>query len=198
MYAEQIATALNLRRTGQRWRGQCPICKSKTGLSVTENNNAKPLIRCWACNDSPALIDLFKARGLWPKASPERRRAGRAKAIQAQGAAAVLRARTVLLMAAADRKLGRILSPADLATERAARAVLFNSARPPKPPARGEHPHDPRPPTDADIAELRAQLSANGVAVPDRPASADDLFLQEFSRAIEHEIAAAGVSSDER
>jgi putative DNA primase/helicase len=50
-----LAQALNLRRVGNQWRGDCPACEYTDSFVLTETRDRKPLWWCAACCDREAL-----------------------------------------------------------------------------------------------------------------------------------------------
>lgn len=133
-----LARLEGVRRSGSGWRGNCPNghAKARGSLSITEADDGRVLLSCFACHDTPAILrtlglelaDLFPERIKDP--SPEARRAAR-EAFKRNAWASVLgvlgREAGVVLIAARDLLRGRTLSPDDverlaLAEDRIARA----------------------------------------------------------------------------
>jgi len=72
--AERIATALNGKRSGNKWMAQCPAHDDrKPSLSIRDGDNGV-LVHCFAGCSQTAVIDALRSRGLWHSATPEQRR----------------------------------------------------------------------------------------------------------------------------
>jgi putative DNA primase/helicase len=52
--AAELAARHGLRRVGREWRGPCPACGYKTGLTLTDHAGT-PLWRCMSCGDQAAV-----------------------------------------------------------------------------------------------------------------------------------------------
>lgn len=133
-----LARLEGVRRTGSGWRADCPNghAKARGSLSLTEADDGRVLLSCFACHDTPAILrtlglelaDLFPERIKDP--SPEGRRVAR-EAFKRNAWASALgvlgRESGVVLIAARDMLGGRAL-PADdvvrlaVAEDRIARA----------------------------------------------------------------------------
>lgn len=132
----------NVRRSGDGWRADCPNghSKARSSLAVTQADDGRVLLHCFACNDTPGILaatglevaDLFPERIRDP--SPEARHRARQAFKQAGWMAALgvlMREATVVLIAAGMLRQGHALSGEDdarlaLAMQRIedARAVL--------------------------------------------------------------------------
>lgn len=139
MNASLLLTRLEgVRRSGDGWRANCPNghAKARGSLSITEADDGRVLLACFACHDTPAILgtlglelaDLFPER--IKDTSPEGRREAREAFKRASWAAALpvlAREAFVVLLVARDVLAGKML-PADdvgrlaLAEERIARA----------------------------------------------------------------------------
>ncbi|MEW9624691.1 hypothetical protein [Rhodanobacter geophilus] len=127
-----------VRRSGDGWRANCPNghAKARGSLSVTEADDGRILLSCFACHDTPAILgtlglelaDLFPERIRDP--SPEARQRAR-DAVKRSAWSAALgvlgREAGVVLLAARDMLAGKALPPGDverlaLAEDRIARA----------------------------------------------------------------------------
>lgn len=53
--ARDIAARLDLKRSGQSWRGSCPACKYAGTFSVREGRNGRALYWCASCQDRDGL-----------------------------------------------------------------------------------------------------------------------------------------------
>lgn len=79
--AEALARRLGLRRSGNRYVGNCPACAYKNAFVICEGRD-HPLVFCHACHEVDAVIAAIRARGLWIEKSgrtqtePEFRRLG--------------------------------------------------------------------------------------------------------------------------
>lgn len=121
-----LARLDNVRQYGDAWRANCPNGhnKARGSLSITETEDGRVLLHCFACHDTPgilhalgmAMTDLYPARINDP--SPEARKAA-ADAFKRNGWRAALgvldREATVVLIAANDVHDNKVLSPDDLA-----------------------------------------------------------------------------------
>lgn len=133
-----LARLDGVRRSGSGWRADCPNghAKARGSLSITEGDDGRVLLACFACHDTPAILrtlglelaDLFPERIKDP--SPEARRAAR-EAFKRHAWASALgvlgRESGVVLIAARDLLRGHTLPPDDverleLAEDRIARA----------------------------------------------------------------------------
>lgn len=137
-----LARLEGIRKHGTGWRADCPNGhnKARGSLSITEADDGRILLTCFACHDTPGILaalglelaDLFPERLRDP--SPEGRRAAReAFKRNAWGAAlgVLEREAGVVNLAAHDLAAGKVLNQPDcarllLAIERIehARAVL--------------------------------------------------------------------------
>lgn len=127
-----------VRRSGDGWRANCPNghAKARGSLSITEADDGRILLSCFACHDTPAILgtlglelaDLFPERIKDP--SPEARQRAR-EAFKRSAWAAALgvlgREAGVVLLAARDMLAGKVLPAGDverlaLAEDRIARA----------------------------------------------------------------------------
>lgn len=120
-----------VRRSGDGWRANCPNghAKARGSLSVTEADDGRVLLSCFACHDTPAILgtlglelaDLFPERIRDP--SPEARQRAR-EAFKRSAWAAALgvlgRESGIVLLAARDMLAGKVLPAADV--ERLAQA----------------------------------------------------------------------------
>jgi putative DNA primase/helicase len=69
MTAEPIAKALGGRKTGATWMARCPAHEDRTpSLSITDGDNGKVLVRCYAGCDQLDVIAALRARGAWENA----------------------------------------------------------------------------------------------------------------------------------
>lgn len=128
-----------VRRSGPGWRANCPNpahSKVRGSLSITEADDGRILLSCFACHDTPAILgalglelaDLFPER--IKDVSPEGRRAAREAFKRSSWATALpvlAREAFVVLLAAHDMLGGKALPPADVerleqAEDRIARA----------------------------------------------------------------------------
>ncbi len=74
MNAEQIATALGGRRSGNRWMAKCPAHDDKNpSLSIRDGDNGIVLVHCFAGCEQNKVLDALRSRGLWRDATPEQR-----------------------------------------------------------------------------------------------------------------------------
>ncbi|MET4570622.1 hypothetical protein [Rhodanobacter soli] len=129
----------NVRRAGPGWRANCPNpahSKARGSLSITEADDGRILLACFACHDTPTILgalglelaDLFPER--IKDASPEGRRTTREAFKRSSWAAALpvlAREASVVLLAMRDVLAGKVLPAGDverlaLAEERIARA----------------------------------------------------------------------------
>lgn len=115
----------NVRRAGTGWRANCPNpahAKVRGSLSITEADDGRLLLSCFACHDTPAILgaldlamaDLYPERIRDP--SPEARRAAREAAKRNRWAAALNvlgREARIVVLAAHDLLDGKALSPDD-------------------------------------------------------------------------------------
>ena len=127
-----------VRQHGNSWRADCPNFhgKARGSLSITEAEDGRVMLYCFACGDTQAILralglqmaDLFPERIKDP--SPEARKAA-AESFRRSAWGAALgvldREATVVLIAADDLHKGQTLSPNDharvaLAVERVTRA----------------------------------------------------------------------------
>jgi len=121
-----ISRLEGVRRSGSGWRADCPNAHSKArgSLSITEGEDGRILLSCFACHDTPAILralglelaDLFLERIKDP--SPAARRAAREafKRSAWTSALGVLgREAGVVLIGARDMLSGRILPDEDVA-----------------------------------------------------------------------------------
>lgn len=127
-----------VRRSGDGWRANCPNghAKARGSLSITEADDGRILLACFACHDTPAILgalglelaDLFPERIRDP--SPEARQRARDafKRSAWTSALGVLgREAGVVVLAARDLLAGKTLPVGDveriaLAEDRIARA----------------------------------------------------------------------------
>lgn len=112
-----------VRRSGAGWRANCPNNheKARGSLSITEADDGRILLSCFACHDTPAILHTlgFEMADLFPErikdTSPEGRRAAR-EAFKRSAWAAALgvlgREAGVVLLAARDMLAGKV-PPAD-------------------------------------------------------------------------------------
>lgn len=127
MTAAALLSRLNgVRQYGNGWRADCPNGhgKSRGSLSITEADDGRVMLHCFACNDTPGILrtlsiemaDLFPARIKDP--GPEAREAA-AKAFKRNAIGAAIgvldREATVVYIAACDMHMGKTLSAADAA-----------------------------------------------------------------------------------
>ena len=64
--APELVTALGGRWRGRRGMARCPAHPDRTpGLSVTEGDDARPLVFCHGGCTQQAVLDALRARGLW-------------------------------------------------------------------------------------------------------------------------------------
>ena len=68
--AEQIATALNGKKSGSGWMACCPAHDDRTPSLKIDQGNDKPLVHCLAGCNQESVIDALKGRGLWPDPPP--------------------------------------------------------------------------------------------------------------------------------
>ena len=114
-----------VRRSGDSWRANCPNghAKARGSLSVTEADDGRILLSCFACHDTPAILrtldlemaDLFPERIRDP--SPEARQRAR-EAFKRSAWVAALgvlgREAGVVLLAARDVLAGNVLRADDV------------------------------------------------------------------------------------
>jgi len=81
MNASEIAARHGLKREGREWRGQCPACGYKTGLTLSESGG-RPLWWCASCRDQVAVGKALLGDAVPARAEgapePERRQDRRA------------------------------------------------------------------------------------------------------------------------
>lgn len=116
----------NVRQYGDSWRANCPNGHSKAvgSLSITEAEDGRVLLHCFACGDTAGILRALglDMAALFPERlkdlSPEGRRAA-ADAFKRNGWRAALgvldREATVVLIAANDVHDGKVLSADDQA-----------------------------------------------------------------------------------
>lgn len=64
--AEQLAEALDGRRSGDGWTAKCPAHDDhKPSLSINDGNNGHPVVFCHAGCEQTAVIDALRVRHLW-------------------------------------------------------------------------------------------------------------------------------------
>lgn len=140
MNATMLLSRLDgVRRSGNGWRANCPNpahSKARGSLSITEADDGRILLSCFACHDTPAILgtlalelaDLFPERIRDP--SPEARQRAR-EAFKRSAWTAALgvlgRESLVVLLASRDLLAGKVLLVGDVerlaqAEERIARA----------------------------------------------------------------------------
>lgn len=132
MNASIILSRLHgVRQHGNGWRADCPNGhgKARGSLSITEADDGRVMLHCFACHDTPSILhalglelaDLFPERIKDP--SPEARRKA-AEAIKQNGWRAALgvlaREATVVVIAAHDMIDGKALAEPDHARLRVA------------------------------------------------------------------------------
>jgi len=67
MNAEELAKALNGKRSGDGWIARCPAHQDEhASLSLSAGSNGKILVRCHAGCEQTAVIQVLKDLGLWP------------------------------------------------------------------------------------------------------------------------------------
>ena len=114
-----------VRRSGDGWRANCPNghAKARGSLSISEADDGRVLLHCFACNDVPGILsalglemaDLFPERIRDP--SPEARQRAREafKRNSWQAALGVLgRESSIVLLAARDMLAGKVLAAGDV------------------------------------------------------------------------------------
>lgn len=134
MNATMLLSRLDgVRRSGNGWRANCPNpahSKARGSLSITEADDGRILLSCFACHDTPAILGAFglELADLFPErikdTSPEGRREAREAFKRASWAAALpvlAREAFVVLLAARDVLAGKALPVADV--DRLAAAV---------------------------------------------------------------------------
>ncbi len=89
MDAEAIANLLNGKRSGRGWLCNCPAHNDKSpSLSVTDTDDGKTLIRCFAGCSAEAVVSSMglQMKDLFPPSefTPQQRRTYRQKASRAQ------------------------------------------------------------------------------------------------------------------
>ena len=139
MSASRLLTLLHgVRQYGNGWRAKCPNGhgKARGSLSITEADDGRVMLLCFACNDTPGILravglemaELFPERIKDP--SPEARKAA-AEAFKRNAWGAALgvldREATVVLIASNDMHSGKTLVADDvgrvgLAAQRIAQA----------------------------------------------------------------------------
>jgi putative DNA primase/helicase len=62
--SEVLAGRLGLRRSGKRYIGACPACGYSDSFTVCDGTD-RPLVFCYACQDTDAVILAIRRRGLW-------------------------------------------------------------------------------------------------------------------------------------
>lgn len=112
-----------VRGSGKGWRANCPNghAKSRGSLSIGEADDGRILLSCFACHDTPGILDALglELADLYPERirdpSPEARQRAR-EAFKRSGWAAALgvlgREAYVVRLAAFDVQAGKVL-PAD-------------------------------------------------------------------------------------
>ena len=115
-----------VRKCGTGYRADCPNDHSKLrgSLSITEVDDGRVMLHCFACNDTPSIlrvlglemVDLFPER-IRDSVLDARKVAAEAFKRNAWGAALGLldREATVVLIAATDMHEGKALSASDIA-----------------------------------------------------------------------------------
>lgn len=68
MVCEAIAETYGLKKTGQKWRGPCPV-HGGTGEAfvLAEREDGRPLVHCFAGCDFRDIVKELRARSLWPE-----------------------------------------------------------------------------------------------------------------------------------
>jgi putative DNA primase/helicase len=73
MTAETVAKALGGRKSGSAWMALCPAHEDREpSLSITDADNGKVLVRCYAGCDQEQVIAALRSRGLWTESGPRR------------------------------------------------------------------------------------------------------------------------------
>jgi len=75
-----------VKRSGKGWRARCPACGGKSEkLTIAEGDDGRALIHCFACSDTPAILEALGLRlsdvmpfRAWPDSPDDKRRARRA------------------------------------------------------------------------------------------------------------------------
>lgn len=126
MNATMLLSRLDgVRRSGDGWRANCPNghAKARGSLSITEADDGRILLACFACHDTPAILgtlglelaDLFPERIRDP--SPEARQRAR-EAFRRSAWATALgvlgRESLVVMLAARDMLAGKALPAGDV------------------------------------------------------------------------------------
>jgi putative DNA primase/helicase len=62
--SEFLARRMGLRRSGKRYIGACPACGYSDSFAVCDGTD-RPLVFCYACQDTDAVILAIRRRGLW-------------------------------------------------------------------------------------------------------------------------------------
>jgi hypothetical protein len=62
--SEFLARRMGLRRCGKRYIGSCPACGYSNSFAVCDGTD-RPLVFCYACQDTDAVILAIRRRGLW-------------------------------------------------------------------------------------------------------------------------------------
>jgi hypothetical protein len=120
-----------LRQHGSAWRADCPNGhnKARRSLSVTEVDDGRVMLHCFACNDTPGILRALglEMADLFPEpikdTSPEARKAA-AEAFKRNAWRAALgvlnREATLVLIAANDMQAGNVLPETDVVRVRLA------------------------------------------------------------------------------
>jgi putative DNA primase/helicase len=66
--SEDLARRLGLRRCGKRYIGACPACGYTDSFAVCDGTD-RPLVFCYACQDTDGVILAIRRRGLWRHSS---------------------------------------------------------------------------------------------------------------------------------
>jgi hypothetical protein len=113
--AIEQATGKPRRKSGDSWRVCCPSCGGGGyKVSITEGDDARALVTCFSCHDTPAVLgaaglalrDLYAPRA-WPESPAERRRASRAMQVHGWAAALDVLAAEASVILIAGRQLAR-------------------------------------------------------------------------------------------
>jgi hypothetical protein len=116
----------NVRQSGKGWRADCPNGHehARGSLSITEGDDGRVLITCFACHDTPGILaalgmsvaDLFP-HCITHNATPQERKELRQRAREGQwrAALAVLAYESLIVEAAAAQIPPEIFSPEDRA-----------------------------------------------------------------------------------
>jgi len=68
MTAEQLANALDGRRSGRGWTCRCPAHEDRSpSLSLREGDGGRILVHCFSGCSQSDVIAAIRARGLWPE-----------------------------------------------------------------------------------------------------------------------------------